>query len=184
MPVNDDLDLLTRAEKKQLRFLESVESSTVRSGKYLELGQSWWMKTCWVPFTVLALWAVAALSYLMLKLVPAEPGDPEAVRDAITLLVLTVPIAALCSALAARRLRRAFARLVPDYLASLDLPARKAHSPERADHDPSGRTYPVTDGGYDPDLYSRRGGRETYARMRALGVDNHTTYQNNFLEAE
>jgi hypothetical protein len=46
------------------------------------------------------------------------------------------------------------------------------------------RTYPVTDGMYDPELYGRRGGRDTYVGMRDTGIDDYETYKNNVLEAD
>ncbi len=64
-------------------------------------------------------------------------------------------------------------------------PTRKqARSTSDYDPDPLGRTYPVTGGAYDPDLYARRGGYATYERMDALGIDDYDTYKNNVLEAE
>lgn len=48
----------------------------------------------------------------------------------------------------------------------------------------AGRSYPVTAGEYDPVLYAQRGGRDTYHRMRASGIDDYETYKNNVEEAE
>lgn len=48
----------------------------------------------------------------------------------------------------------------------------------------NGRTYPVTGGMYDPDLYRSRGGRTTFEKMQRYGVDDYDTYKTNVLESD
>lgn len=48
----------------------------------------------------------------------------------------------------------------------------------------NGRTYPVTGGMYDPDLYRSRGGRNTFERMQRYGIDDYDTYKTNVLESD
>ncbi|NCT91947.1 hypothetical protein GXB85_13450 [Cellulomonas sp. APG4] len=181
-----DLRLLSDSERREHDRLQNIAYGGIKSGKFTELGGKWQARTCRWSYTLLGLWGAWAL-YEMFALALRTPDLPDGSVPAIVWVLLgsIVPMLAVVVPMRLRELRAGLGRLVPDYLATLDLRHRELDVPFPSDgYDSQSRTYPVTDGMYDPHLYASRGGRDTFNRMSDLGIDDYRTYENNVLEAD
>lgn len=180
-----DLRLLSDSERQEYDRLQSIAAGGIKSWHSSQLGWTWEVRTCWRTFTLLGLWFVWGM-YEMFTLALNTPDLPAGSTPAIVWILLgSIPLViAVLVPIRVRELRAGLASLVPDYLVTLDLQHRKMDVQCPSDDYDSPRTYPVTDGMYNPHLYASRGGRDTYQAMKSLGIDDYATYKNNVVEAD
>jgi hypothetical protein len=116
-----------------------------------------------------------------------KAGEPNRLDDLLTVLLLVVLFGGvgLVLIVTVREASGRPRRLVSGYLDSIGFHDRRCRpwSSPNGDDYPTHK-YPVTDGRYDPSLYSRRGGSPTKSAMHARGIDEYDVYKSNVEEAE
>lgn len=166
-----DLRLLTKFEREEYERFKTI------TPRDLSPREQWAAQAG--NLALFALWTMAFIGITAAAL--SNTGG-----DLVVVIYLTLLIAGIALAIRAVATDSGTAKAkANDYLQEIGFFDRSPAADSRQDdRDRSDRTYPVTDGTYDPDLYRSRGGYESLSGMTELGIDDYDTYKNNVLEAD
>lgn len=178
---------LTRAEESEYRRRVELRKYVARTDDTQPLPRATRTRLRTLRWRYLGASAAATVLAALVAGFAASDDPAQAILPASMMTWFITLIGALFAHGA--HVHHAYTRWAQDYLdeigyATRSGPPTRLSRPGGYRSHPGSPSYPVTDGSYDPILYTRRGGRDTLRGMREAGIDDFDTYQSNVLEAD